>query len=86
MMQKALALTDALCIIWRMNNQAHIVKQAGEPETVAAICSVSPHTVRSWILRDSIPSDQWSTFAANGWASLDSLAELAANKRARKAA
>jgi hypothetical protein len=85
-MQKALALHYALCIMSLMTNQASIVKSAGELETVASVCSVSPHTVRSWILRDSIPSDQWATFAANGWASTDLLAELAANKRARKSA
>jgi len=85
-MQKALALVYALCIMALMTNQATIVKDAGHPQRVAAICSVSPHTVRSWILRDSIPSDQWATFAANGWATLDNLAELAASKRTRKAA
>lgn len=85
-MQKALALRDALCIIRIMTNQATIVKNAGTPETVASICSVSPHTVRSWILRDSIPSDQWATFASNGWATLDNLAALAAEKRTRQAA
>jgi hypothetical protein len=82
----ALALCDALCIIRIMINQASIVKQAGPPEAVAAVCSVSPHTVRSWMLRDSIPSDQWETFAANGWATLDSLASLAASKRKKQAA
>lgn len=69
-----------------MTNQATIVKRAGDLERVAAICSVSPHTVRSWIVRDSIPSDQWATFAANGWASLDWLAELSASKRGRNPA
>lgn len=41
------------------------------------------NTVRSWIQRDSIPAEHWAAFAAKGWASLEELAEAAAEKRRR---
>lgn len=50
-------------------------------DAIAMGLGVSRHTVRSWIQRDSIPADQWITFAAQGWASLDELAEAAARRK-----
>lgn len=57
-----------------MATHSDIVRSAGRPEEVALVCGVSVHTVRSWIQRDSIPADQWATFAERGFADLASLA------------
>ncbi len=48
-----------------MRSHAQIVKAAGPVETVAEQRGVSVHTVRSWIQRNSIPSDQWNAFAGD---------------------
>ena len=52
---------------------ADIVKEIG-PANIAQRRGLSIHTVRSWIVRDSIPSEHWAAFAADGWASLEELA------------
>lgn len=61
-----------------MLTHSDIVREAGRPEELALALGVSRHTVRSWIQRDSIPADQWSTFAKKGFATLEQLAEAAA--------
>ena len=48
-----------------MRSHAQIVKAAGAVEAVADRHGVSVHTVRSWIQRNSIPSDQWNAFAGD---------------------
>ena len=57
-----------------MRSHSQIVKAAGSVEAVAEKHSVSVHTVRSWIQRNSIPSDQWNAFAGD---SVDLLREIA---------
>ena len=57
-----------------MLTHAEIVKRAGAPEQVAADRSVSIHTVRSWIQRNSIPPDQWMAFVNAGHASFEEIA------------
>jgi len=57
-----------------MRSHADIVKAAG-PQSVADGCGKSIHTVRSWVQRDSIPSEFWVWFRDKGVAGLDELAE-----------
>jgi predicted transcriptional regulator len=64
-----------------MATHSDIVKRAGKPEEVALACAVSPHTVRSWIQRDSIPAEKWAWFANEDHASLEELAEYAAARK-----
>lgn len=64
-----------------MRTHTDIVKAAGQPEAVGGVLGVSRHTVRSWVQRDSIPADKWAAFAAQGWATLDELAQAVAFKK-----
>lgn len=66
----------------RMRDHATIVREAGAPETVADRRGKSVHTVRSWIQRNRIPAEEWSGFAADGWASLEELASALTRKDA----
>jgi len=47
---------------------------------VADVCGVSIHTARSWKNRKRVPSEHWTTFAEQGWASLEELAEAVAKQ------
>lgn len=49
---------------------------------IAEACGVSIHTSQRWRDRNSIPADQWATFARKGWATLEELAEAASKERA----
>lgn len=64
-----------------MRTHAEIVVAAGKSEEVALRRRVSVHTVRSWIQRDSIPSEHWAAFARDGVATTDELAQAAEAKR-----
>ncbi len=65
-----------------MVNHSEIVRRGGKPETLAERCGVSVNTVRSWIIRNSIPSEYWLAFTAADLATLDELAEAAARRKA----
>jgi transposase len=58
-----------------MRDHRTIVREAGTAEEIADRRGVSVHTVRSWILRNRIPAEQWAGFAADGKATLQELAE-----------
>lgn len=79
MMQKTLALYDALCIIRSMAYHTDILKRV-EPDVVASVCGVPINTARSWRNRKRVPSEHWATFAEKGWASLEELAEAVAKQ------
>lgn len=64
-----------------MVTHADIVKRAGRIDDIASARSVSVHTVRSWIVRDSIPAEHWMAFVSDGHATLDELAQAAARRR-----
>ncbi len=64
-----------------MYTHADIVKAAGAVEQIAAARGVSPHTVRSWVHRDSIPAEHWAGFVADGHATFEALATAAAAKK-----
>jgi hypothetical protein len=64
-----------------MRTHAAIVAAAGKPEDIAVSRSVSVHTVRSWMQRDSIPAEHWAGFADDGHASLEELALAAAARK-----
>jgi Na+/H+ antiporter NhaC len=65
-----------------MRTHKEIVKAAGTAETVAESCQVSVHTVRSWMLRNSIAASHWAAFANNGWATFEELAGARSERRA----
>ena len=62
-----------------MRSHSDIVKAAG-PAEIALARGKSIHTVRSWVIRDRIPADEWAAFAERGWATLEELAESLARK------
>jgi hypothetical protein len=66
-----------------MRSHSQIVREAGAPDRVALKRSVSVHTVRSWMQRNSIPAEHWLGFANDGSASLAELAAAAAATAAR---
>lgn len=66
-----------------MTTHSDIVRRAGSAEEVARDHGVSVHTVRSWIQRDSIPSDRWASFVRRQQATLKELAEAAETRRVR---
>lgn len=69
-----------------MRTHSDIVSSAGSLEEVAQQRGVSLHTVRSWIARNSIPPEHWLAFVEAKYATLDELAQHAANNpRQRKA-
>lgn len=63
-----------------MHKHSEIVKRAGTADAVARARGVSVHTVRSWIKRNRIPAEHWSAFARDGAATLEQLAEAAAEQ------
>lgn len=65
----------------QMLTHSEIAKKAGTHEAAADRFGVSIHTFRSWIMRDSIPADQWTAFATAGFATLEQLAAAAEHKR-----
>lgn len=69
-----------------MKSHRDIVGQAGTPETVAKVCGVSVHTVRSWMQRNRVPAEHWSALVDAKWATLEDLAAAAAERVAGRAA
>ena len=67
-----------------MVTHAEIVRRIG-PDAIATALGVSVNTVRSWIIRNSIPADHWLALSELGHATLDELAQGAA-KRSERAA
>lgn len=62
-----------------MRTHSTIVRDAGAAK-IALLTGKPIFTVRSWQQRDSIPSDQWVALTDAGYATLEELAEAAANK------
>lgn len=69
---------------WCMTTHSEIIRRAGSAQEVARDHGVSIHTVRSWIQRDSIPSDRWASFVRQHKATLKELAEAAEARRSRE--
>lgn len=63
-----------------MTTHSDIIRRATTPAVIKAVGVVSIHTVRSWIQRNSIPSEHWAALANAGLATLDELAAAAAEK------
>lgn len=63
-----------------MRTHSDILRDAGTVEEIATRRGVSVPTVRSWIQRDSIPSEYWADFANENCGTLE---ELAAAEKAR---
>lgn len=63
-----------------MRTHATILREAGKAEDCAAKRGISIHTFRSWIQRDSIPSEHWQGCVDDGWTTLEELAAAAARK------
>lgn len=68
-----------------MVTHADIVARNGADAELALRLRVKSHRVRDWRLRDSIPSEMWQAFAEGGLATLEELAEAAAQKPAKEA-
>lgn len=64
-----------------MRTHGQIVREAGTDSEIADKLGAKQHQVRDWRLRDFIPAERWSGFAANGWATLEELADAAEAKR-----
>lgn len=63
-----------------MITHSDIIRRASTPAVIKAIGVVSIHTVRSWVQRNSIPSEHWAALASAEIATLDELAAAAAEK------
>lgn len=69
-----------------MRTHADIIHEAGGAAKVRARLGLEPNkfeTVKSWFVRDSIPSEYWRRLADEGLATLHELA-LAAEAKGRK--
>jgi len=64
-----------------MRNHKNIIRDAGAQE-IAGLTAVSINTVRSWVQRDSIPSEYWASIIAAGHCDGNELILSAASKRA----
>lgn len=64
-----------------MKTHSQILRDGPKAEAIAETLSVSVHTVRSWMQRDSIPAEHWAAISALGWATLEDLASYAAKSR-----
>jgi hypothetical protein len=62
------------------DTHAQIVKRGGKDQEVAERIGAKPYQVRDWRLRNSIPSEHWKAFSDSGIATLEELAEAAAQK------
>lgn len=62
-----------------MRTFSEIIEQAGR-DTVSDRLGLKPHQPRDWSLRDRIPAEYWEAIAAQGWASLEELAAIAAKR------
>lgn len=63
-----------------MRTHQQILKDAGGPAKVAGIVGAQAGTAKQWGRADSIPAPYWASFAANGFATLEELAEAAAKR------
>lgn len=80
-MQKVLAFPQRIMHNGAMRSHSDIVKAAG-PAKVAALTGASIHTVRSWVQRDSIPSEYWALLVSDEHCTAAELMLAAAAKRA----
>lgn len=64
-----------------MRSHSEIIRSA-TAQTVSELTDTSIHTVRSWVQRDSIPSEYWAALIAAGHCAADELIDAAAAKRA----
>jgi hypothetical protein len=64
-----------------MRTHSEIIRNASA-QHVAELTQSSIHTVRSWVQRDSIPSEHWAALIGAGYASAEELIDAAAAKRA----
>ena len=64
-----------------MRTHSEIIRVA-TPQVVSDLTGTSIHTVRSWVQRDSIPSEYWAALINADHATADELIGAAAAKRA----
>lgn len=64
-----------------MRSHSEIIRIA-TPQTVSDLTGTSIHTVRSWVQRDSIPSEYWAALIDAHHCSADELISAAASRRA----
>ena len=83
-MQKALAICKRIMHNGAMRNHSDIIREAG-PQAVSTLTDTSIYTVRSWVQRDSIPSEHWSALINAGYCTADELIAAAASRQARAA-
>jgi hypothetical protein len=70
-----------------MRSHAQIIRDAGGYDTVHRRLhwDGKRDTVKSWVLRDSIPAEHWRAMVDQGLCSLDELATWAAVRSQRRA-
>jgi hypothetical protein len=64
-----------------MRTHSEVIRVA-TPQVVSDLTGTSIHTVRSWVQRDSIPSEYWAALINADHATADELIGAAAAKRA----
>ena len=64
-----------------MRTHLQILSDAGTDGEIAARLGLKAHQPRDWRIRKSIPADQWIAFSTNGLATLEELAEAAAERK-----
>lgn len=76
---------DSTC---QPNDLTHsgLIERGGGPAFVGRAIEVDPNTTKAWKRLNSIPAAYWSAIAEAGIATLDELAEAAANRRQERAA
>jgi hypothetical protein len=65
----------------RMRSHSDIIRDS-DTQAVAELTKASVHTVRSWVQRNSIPSEYWSALIDAGHCTADELIAAAASRRA----
>ena len=55
-----------------MRTHADIIRDAGI-EKIAGVANAPLNTVRSWVVRDSLPAKHWQLIVQNGLATADEL-------------
>ena len=63
-----------------MKTHAQIIEHSGKDAALAEKLNVKPYQVRDWRLRGRIPPEHWKAFAGHGYATLEELAEAAAER------
>lgn len=64
-----------------MRTHRAIIEDAGGQTVVGRLLGVDGNTVKQWKRSDSIPGPYWREFARHGLATLEELAEAAAERR-----